>query len=100
MISVSQEALSTVKVALVNFNGDIAGISQKSSEKAEGIKYEGKEEIKKTVAVVSKLESRITEITKTIEKIELCISQNTAELEKIEGSILSDGTLWEVHTAL
>lgn len=87
MVSVSQEALNLVKSALVNFNADITGMSQRSNNKAEDIMSECQGQVHQTAGIIAEIERKIEQLTNQIEYLESEIVRDINEVNKIADQI-------------
>lgn len=87
MVSVSREALSQVRGALMDFNSDISGMAWRCSGKAEDIISESQMLIGQTVKTVDRLEGQIKTLIYEIEELENAIVRDTNEMNFIGGKI-------------
>ena len=87
MVSVSREALSSVKGALMTFNSEISGMSWRAHRRAEEITLECWARVQQTANFVVQLQSESDELAWEIDKLEGLIAQDVSDLYDVKCSI-------------
>lgn len=84
MVTVTTEALSSVKKALQDFRTDIEGLAARSESKTETQLDQCRGAVKQTAGDVQKAETLVAQLTQTVARLEAEIAKMTKQLEQVQ----------------
>lgn len=84
MVTVTTEALSSVKKALQDFRTDIEGLATRSENKTETQLDQCRSAVKQTTGDLEKAETLVAQLTQTVARLEAEIAKMTKQLEQVQ----------------